>query len=162
MGRVVHENRLKVRFLADGIADELDSADESASVLAAEWSAAVDLTPNLTVDGLNISPTNNNASIAMMNSGKIGERPGTSQMGVTLNTARDDSDDVVWDLAEHGVGGDLLVSRFGDPDEGDPIEVYRGEFHNPAPTASAQDTYQQATATFAVDNWKLKASIAAA
>lgn len=154
--RVVYEGNVKVRFLAGGVED-IEAVD------AAEWEAAVPLR-ELTIDGLNTSPTNNNASLAMMDGGKIGQKPGTRQMDVTLRFARNDTSgtgDIAWDLFEYGLQGDLLVSRFGEPAANDdPIEVYRGASHDPSPMGSSQDTYQQFDVPFPIDDWELKSALA--
>ncbi|NED96445.1 hypothetical protein G1H11_14135 [Phytoactinopolyspora alkaliphila] len=155
--RAVHENNVAVWFLAGGVA----SSDLS-EVTEAELSAAVEFT-ELTSDGLGINPTNNNASIAMLRSGKIGQKPGTRQKDINLRFARNTPDgdgDEAWDLFEYGLEGDIIVHRFGlEPSTGAPLEVYRGTSHDPTPIASAQDTYQQFEVPFPLDDWNDKATL---
>lgn len=156
MTRKVHENNIVAKWL-----NSIASADLSA-VTQAEWDAGTTLT-ELTSDGLGINPTNNNASIPMMDEGKIGQKPGTRSMAIDLRHARHPQAgaDPMWDLFEYGLEGALVVSRDGAPAVGDPLEVYQGTTHDPTPIASAQDTYQQFTVDLVCDNWNSKSALTA-
>ena len=154
--RLVYEDNVKCYWV--------DSVEDISEVTTTELDSGTFL-PEITIDGLNVNPTNNNASIAMLDSGKIGAKPGTRSMEVTLRFARNVSDDIAWDLFEYGLSGYLVVSRFGPIESSDnpvlpaPIEVYAATAHDPVPVASAQDTYQQFEVPLAIEDWMTKAEL---
>jgi hypothetical protein len=143
--------------------------DTLAEVTQAEIAAGTEL-PGMTSDGLNIAPTNNKASLAMLDSEKIGQRMGTRMNDLTLKFARetDEADDVAWELFDHGETGFLVVSRLRSKKDaqptlqpGDRVEIYALEVGDPQPLATAQDTYQQFEVPVAAENWETKAVVVA-
>ena len=163
MTKAVHENYVRCFWLT-AMADTT-----LAEVTEAEVAAGTEL-PGLTADGLNISPTNNKASVALLDSEKIPQFVGTRMNDLTLKFVRetDALDDVGWELFDHGETGFLVVSRLRSSKnpspnlaDGDRVEVYKLSVMDPQPLATAQDTFQQYEVPVAAENWETKALVVA-
>lgn len=163
MTRAVHENYVRAFWLTS-LAD-----DTLAEVTVAEITAGIEL-PGMTADGLNISPTNNKASIPMLDSEKIPQFVGTRMNDLTLKFVRetDEDDDVAWELFDHGETGFLVVSRLRSTKNvqpnlqaGDRVEIYKLSVMDPQPLATAQDTFQQYEIPVAAEDWETKAVVVA-
>lgn len=148
MGKLVHDGNTKVHFLPT-VAD-IQAPTE------VEITAGDDITPAIPSDGVNLTNTRNNASISMLDSAFTPEQVGTFGTSITLKFTRDDegatdpAGDVAYALfAERGAGF-LMISRFGDPEDGSVVEVYPVENHKPAPLATAENEYQQFEVQLAV------------
>lgn len=141
MARLTSEGKVKAHWLP--------TVANKAAPTAAEIAAGTNLTPQLPTDGLDISPTNNNASIAMIDEAFVAEEIGTYSVGVTLTFVRDPDSvtigtgDDVWTLFTRDLRGYLLISRFGAPVAGDKVEIYPAAAHAPAPLAPAENEYQR-------------------
>lgn len=161
MTRRAHEGQVHVYYLAaePASADHEETLDE---ITTAELAAALKI-PQLTADGVDTAPTNNRASIDMMDTGKIAEYPGTYGQALNMKFARDDEEDedVAWELFEHATHGWFVVSRFGIPTVGSRIEVFEGNTFEPKMLPSASNTFQQYTVDTALQDWNLKAKIVA-
>lgn len=157
MSRVAHENKVKVFWLT-----ALDDAT-LAEVTVAEIAAGTELSAQNTADGLSVGGTDNRASIDMMDTGKIAEFPGTYSRTTDLKFARDDddTDDVAWELFEHGLEGFLVVSDFGAPVAGSRVSIYKGASFDPRKEPSAANTFQQYTVAFGFTDWEEKALVVA-
>lgn len=156
MAKVASEEKVKVYFLP--------TVASKAAPTVANIAAGTHLTPFVPTDGLNVDPTQNNASISMLDSGFNAEQIGTYGYGITMTMTRDDvaADDDAWTLFERGLRGFLLISRFGTPIAGSRVEVYPIECHDPAPAAPAENTFQTFTVGMAVhDAPEIKAVVAA-
>lgn len=161
MARVAHEGKIHVYFLTAEPAS-VDHAERLDEITSAELSAGLKL-PQITADGVDTAPTNNRASIDMIDTGRISEFPGTHGMSVNMKFARDDDedDDVAWELFEHATYGFIVVSRFGIPQVGGRLEVHEGHSFEPQMQASASNTFQQYTVEFALVDWNKKATLVA-
>lgn len=145
MGKVAAEGKVKLYYLP--------AAASVAAPTVANVAAGTNLTPYLPTSGLNIDPTQNNASIPMMDDGFVIEAIGTESVGITLTLTRDSvsADDDAWTLFVRGLTGYLLVSRFGSPIAGSRVEVYPIEAHDPTPMAPAENEFQQFQVRLAVN-----------
>lgn len=144
------------------------SIASKAAPTVAELAAGTQLTPQLPTDGIDISPTNNNASQPMLDNAFVAEQIGTFSYGATLTAVRDPDSvttgagDDVWTLFTRGLRGFLVISRFGTPIAGDKVEVYPAEAHAPAPLAPAENAFQKFQVQLAVtDEPALNATVAA-
>lgn len=158
MSEAVHENFIRT-YWATTIA-------AISAPTVAEITAATFLGEEQTADGLNLSPTNNKASLQMLNTEKIPEHPGTQSLAVTLQFRRqtEEADDVAWELFDHNTAGFLIVARLvasTDPVATDRVEVYQAKSFEPVPLQSAADTYQQYQVELALQDWDKKAVVAA-
>src|SRR5688572_3247170 len=97
MGKVASEGNVKLYYLA--------TVASVAAPTAANITAGTNLTPYLPTSGLNIDPTQNNASIPMMDDGFVIEAIGTESVGITLTLTRDETtaDDDAWTLFTRGL-----------------------------------------------------------
>jgi hypothetical protein len=156
MSKVTSEGKVKAYFLPS-------VADISAPTVA-EITAGTNLTPQLPTAGLEISFTENNASVSMIDEGFTAEAVGTYGATAALTFTRDSvaGDDDAWTLFERGLEGFLLISRFGTPAAASRVEVYPIESHNPTPLAPAENDFQKMRVTLAVNaEPDLKAVVAA-
>ena len=148
MARLTSEGKVKAYYLP--------VVASKAAPTVAEITAGTNLTPQLPTDGLDISPTNNNASQAMLDDAFVAEEPGTFSYGATATFTRDPdtvttgAGDDVWTLITRDLRGFLLISRFGAPVAGNKVEVYPIACHAPAPLAPAENAYQKFRVQFAV------------
>lgn len=156
MPKVTSEGKVKAYWAATVV--DINAPTE------AEITAAVNLTPQLPTAGLDISFTENNASIAMIDEGFVSEAVGTYGCTVVITGTRDSvaADDDFWTTFDRGEQGYLIISRFGDAVEASRVEVYPCEAHAPTPLAPAENEFQQARVTLAVNaEPDLKAVVAA-
>jgi hypothetical protein len=163
MARPVHENYVRVWWLTTLADTTLEE------VTLAEIAAGTELA-GLTADGLNISPTNNKASLEMLDSEKIPQFVGTRMQDLTLKFVRETvtADDDAWELFDHGETGYLVVSRLRskkDPSPnlaaGDRVEIYKVSVFDPQPLATAANTFQQFEVPVAAQDWETKAEVVA-
>lgn len=124
----------------------------------AEIEAGINLTPHVPTSGVDITWTQNNASLAMLDKSFVAEVVGTEGATITLNGVRNDETDTFFDAFDRGENFYLIVSRFGDPvgpiaepaAPGSPLEVYPCQSHRPVPLTPAENEFQQAMCTLAV------------
>ena len=158
MTKAVHERFVRAYWLS-ALADT--TLEE---VTLGEITAGTRL-EKMTVDGLGSSPTNNKASVVLMDTEQIAEAPGTRSQALTMKFVRDtvEGEDVSWEMFDHGTPGFLVVCRLrvGDPVAGDRVEIYKGGTFEPQPMAATQDTYQQYDVEVAVEAWEIKATVVA-
>lgn len=145
MAKVTSEGKVKAYWIA--------SISDISAPTEAEIAAGTNLTPQLPTAGLDITFTENNASIAMIDEGFTAEAVGTYGASAVLTFTRDAvaNDDDAWTLFTRGLQGHLLVSRFGTPVEGSRVEVYPAESHAPVPLAPAENEFQQMRVTLAIN-----------
>lgn len=163
MTRATHEKYVRcfwLETLADNTLDEVTVAELAAGTFL----------PGMTADGLNINPTNNRASIDLLDTEKKPQFPGTRQNDLTMKFVRetDAADDVPWELFDHNTQGFLVVSRtfFDDdpaarPPAGTRVEVYKIATFEPQPLATAANTFQQYEVPIAAEDWETKAVVVA-
>jgi hypothetical protein len=130
-------------------------ADVSAPTLV-ELNAvgAIDLSTYTAKDGLNTNPSQNMVDSASLADTFNAQVVGTWGIGLTLNLFRDDTDDEAWDSIVYDTDAFLVVRR-GVPQatawaNGQDVEVYPIEMHEPVPQPSASDTQVRFTAALAV------------
>ena len=152
MARRVFENQMRVYHLPE-VAD-LSAPTET------EITAGVDLTEQITADGIAIDFGNNTASIDLIAEGKIAQLPGTRSLQVNLTAVRDDDGDDFWDEFGYGEDGVLVISPFGEADTGAEVYVVKGAAQEPQPMASAANTFQQSMVEFPATDWDMKAEVA--
>lgn len=158
MARIVHEKYVRT-YWVDTIAD-------ISAPTVAEITGGTYLGTEQTADGLSESPTNNRASVEMLDTDKIPEYPGTHSLQITAKFTREDveADDVAWELFDHDTAGYLVVARLrkdADPEAGDRVEVYQARSHEPQNLSTAANTFQQYEVPFALQDWNKKAVVAA-
>ena len=127
---------------------------------AVEINAGEDLTPYMPTQGVDITWTQNNASLAMLDESFVAEVVGTESATITLTGVRDDESDDFFDAFERGENFYLVIARFGfsgsgsggaqEPAAADVCEVYPCQSHRPVPMAPAENEFQQAMCTLAV------------
>lgn len=157
------EGQMRVLWAPDGVSPGVANL---AAPTVAEVNAAEDLTPYLPTAGVQIEPTENNSSLAMLDKGFISESVGTEGATAALTFRRDDDpEDDPFFLFTKGDTGTLIVVPFGGPgytpQSGDMVECYRVEAHTPVPLAPAENTKQQCRVTFAVADRELNAEVTA-
>lgn len=154
MPRVASEGKVKVYWLP--------TVSDKEAPTEAEITAGTNLTPQVPTAGLDITWTQNNASISMLDEAFTAEQVGTFGASISLTFTRDDDEDedTAWDLFERNLNGFLLISRFGIPEDGSRVEVYPASSHNPVPLAPAENEFQQFQVQLAVhDTPELKAIV---
>ena len=137
---------MRVFFIAeeDGILD-------TAAPTVAEINAGTELTPQIPVDGFNTSPTQNNASQAMLGNAFVAEEPGTWGTGLQIMFVRDDTDDIAEGLIDYRTRGFIVSFPYGgDVEDGNLVDVYAVTAHKPVPQPSAENEYAKTQVTFAV------------
>lgn len=157
------EGQLRVLWAPDGASPGVD--DLSAPTVA-EVGAAEDITPYLPTAGVSIEGTENNSSLAMLDSGFVSESVGTEGASLSLTFKRDDDpDEDPFFLFSKNDTGTLIVVPFGGGDytaaADDKVETYQVEAHTPRPLTPAENTKQQCIVTFAVGARDLDATVAA-
>lgn len=159
MTKIVNENYVRCYWLTT-----LDDDETLQEVTVAEIAAGTFL-PEMTADGLNISPTNNRASVDMLDSEKVPQFVGTRMNELTMKFTRNKeaAKDIAWELFDHGEIGFLVVSRTrnGTPVTGDRVEIYHLSVFDPQPLGTAANTFQQYEIPVAAQNWETKAVVVA-
>jgi hypothetical protein len=154
MARLTSEGNVKV-YKVPTVADKT-------APTAAEIAAGVNLTPYMPTTGVDISWTQNNASLPMLDESFVVSAVGTEAAEITLTGTRDDSDDAFWDAFERGENFFLVVSRFGDAEAGSQVEVYPAQSHRPVPLAPAENEFQQAQVSIGVTDTPVLTSVVGA
>jgi len=129
---------------------------------AVEINAGEDLTPYMPTQGVDITWTQNNASLAMLDESFVAEVVGTESATITLTGVRDDESDDFFDAFERGENFYLVISRFGAADATSAVEVYPAQSHRPVPMAPAENEFQQAMCTLAVTDTPVLDAVVAA
>lgn len=116
MARVAYENKLKVYF-ASAVANP--SAPTEHEIAAATYLGAY-----LTRDGVELGMGQSRVDIASIDSSWDHQLMGTKQFAPSLTLYRDDVDETDgYDLAVDGTAGFLILSEFGEPEDGDKVHV---------------------------------------
>lgn len=145
MSKIVYEGNVKV-YWCTTIAD----IDEPSPT---EVGAGTNLTPFIAKDGVAVPSTQNMVDVAGINDSFNAEIVGSWGGGpLTLTMFRDDTSETgAYDLMVYGTNGYLVISRFGDgATNGDKVEVWPAEMHEPTLLNSAKDEVQKFTASFAI------------
>lgn len=143
MARGTYES-YKVKFLTT-------IASATLAPTVAEYTAGVDLTSITPVDGLNFTPTQNNASQAMMGDAFVNEQAGTWGIGLTFTFVRDDTTDTAITTFPYKTSGYIVNQAFGvTVVAGTKVDVFKVQSHNPVPLASAENEFQKWQVMFAV------------
>lgn len=155
MTKEASEGNVKLYFLT--------TVASVAAPTVANIAAGTDLTPWLPTSGLNVEPTQNNATISMIEGVDL-SAVGTESREITLTLTRDGvtADDDAWVLFVRGLTGYILVSPFGAPIAGSRVYVYPIESHAPTPVPPTENTFQTFQVRLAVNStWNEKAVVAA-
>jgi len=129
----------------------LQAVEDIDAPTPAEIAAGTELTDQVPVDGLNVNGSSNNASQAMLGDSFVAEQVGTWSRGLTLTFTRESDDDVARDLFVYGEEGFLVISRFkAGPVDGERVEVYPVEAHEPLDLPSAENEYSKYEVQLAV------------
>ena len=125
-------------------------ASSTLAPTVAEMTAGTDLTPQIPVDGVAMSPTQNNASQAMLGDAFVAEEPGTWGTGAVLTFVRDDTTSLA-DTFDYRTSGYLVTMPYGGTiAAGVKVDVYPVTSHKPVPLPSAENEYQKLQVTLAV------------
>lgn len=120
-------------------------SDISAPTVA-ELDAGVDISCFLTKDGLNPGGSTNGVDAGSLCSRVDAQVAGSVSYSFTLRGFRYADDDDFWDVVEYAQGTHVVVRRGPAFDAawaaGDKLEVYKGQFGEKVPAASAANTMQ--------------------
>jgi hypothetical protein len=138
MPRVVFDENIKAILVtvADGGIADISGPTE------VEIATGTDLTPLMPKDGLQFGTTNNRVSTGDLASKFNGELMGTWGAQMSLNFFRESTDDVAWDTFQQFLQAWLIVSPFGAPEDGSPVQVYPIETGQREPANSAENERQ--------------------
>lgn len=135
MARLTSEGNVKVH--------KVPTVSDKNAPTVTEIEAGINLTPFLPTGGVDISWTQNNATLPMLDESFVVSAVGTEAAEITLTGVRDDTSDDFWDAFERGENFYLVVSRFGSADSGDVVEVYPVQSHRPVPLSPTENEFQQ-------------------
>jgi hypothetical protein len=120
----------------------------------AEYTAGTSLTSITPVSGISFSPTQNNASEALLGQAFVQENPGTWGLGLTLTLMRDDTADSAITVFPYKTAGYIVNQPFGvTVIAGVKVDVYKIVSHNPVPLPSAENEFQK---------WQVQLAVAVA
>jgi hypothetical protein len=155
MARTVSEGKVKVYF-CPAVAD-IEAPTEG------EINAGTNLTPYVAKDGVDTPANQNMVDSATIEEAFDAQRVGSWGGSVTLTMFRDDEDETdSYDLITYGLAGFLVISRFGAPEAGSPVEVYPVEAHQPTTVPTSANAMQRFTAPFAVTSEPAMRAVVAA
>lgn len=154
MARLASEGNVKV-YKVPTVADSTAPTD-------AEITAGTDLTALMPTQGVDITWTQNNASLAMLDESFVAEVVGTESATITLTGVRDDETDTFFEAFTRGENFYLVVSRFGEAVATSVVEVYPCQSHRPVPMAPAENEFQQTMCTLAVTDTPVLDAVVAA
>ena len=156
MARTAYDENVKVYF-CDTIADK-DAPTEN------EIAAGIDWTPFITKDGVNVPNAQNMVDTGGIDTNYDAQNVGTwGGAPLILTMFRDDTDETdSYDAISYRLRGFVVISRFGEPESGDQVEVWPVEAHEPTLQQSAANEAQKFNAAFAVtDAPSMRAVVAA-
>jgi hypothetical protein len=132
-----------------------------------EITAGTALTNFVAKDGVAVNITGNNVDSATIAEIFDAQVVGSWGAELELTMFRDDTTDSAWNLCVHGTNGYIVIDRFDtagtSPSNGDKVEVYPAEMHQPSPENSAANTVVRFVEKFAVTGQpNLKATVTTA
>lgn len=142
MARRTYERNVKVRW-AETVADKNNPT-------VAEWNAATNLTPFMPKDGLTVPNQQNMVDNATIEEVFDAQLPGSYGGPINIMLYRDDELEAdpaamfAWDDR-----GFILISWFGEPTEGDRIDVWPAASHQPVEQQTATNEMQKVQIQFA-------------
>lgn len=146
MARFVYEGKTNVYWV-------VSIATDSTPTLS-EIQAGVDLTNFVAKDGVAVNINTNNVDSATIGETFDAQVAGSWGADLQLTMFRDDSADTAWNTCVYGSNGYVVIDRFNDtgtdPSNGDKVEVWPAEMHQPAPQNSAANTQVRFIESFAV------------
>jgi len=154
MARLASEGNVKVY--------KVPTIASLAAPTTAEITAGTDLTPLMPTQGVDVTWTQNNASLAMLDESFVAEVVGTESATITLTGTRDDTEDTFFEAFDRGENFFLVISRFGTAEATSVVEVYPAQSHRPVPMAPAENEFQQAMCTLAVTDTPVLDAVVAA
>ena len=146
MSRFVYEGKTNVYWVVSIATDSTPSLSEI--------QAGVDLTNFVAKDGVSTNINTNNVDSATIAETFDAQVVGSWGADFQLNMFRDDSTDTAWDTCVYGSTGYVVVDRFNasgtEPGNGDNVEVWPAQMHQPSPQNSAANTQVRFTEMFAI------------
>ena len=146
MARFVYEGRTNVYWVTTIATDSTPSLTEI--------QAGVDLTNFVAKDGVAVNINTNNVDSATIAETFDAQVVGSWGADLQLTMFRDDAADTAWTTCVYGSNGYLVIDRFNpsgtDPGNGDKVEVWPAEMHQPSPQNSAANTQVRFVESFAV------------
>lgn len=146
MSRFVYEGKTNVYWV-------LSIATASTPTLS-EIQAGVDLTNFVAKDGVAVNINTNNVDSATIAEIFDAQVAGSWGADLQVTMFRDDATDTAWNTCVYGSNGYVVIDRFNasgsDPGNGDKVEVWPSEMHQPAPQNSAMNTQVRFVESFAV------------
>lgn len=131
-----------------------------------ELDGGVDITCFLTKDGLNPGGSTNGVDAGSLCSRIDSQVAGSVSYSFTLRGFRYADDDDFWDAVAYGTSTHVVVRRGPAFDaaweDGQPVEVYKGQFGEKIPAASAANTMQTFEVSLFVEDADLDAAVDAA
>jgi hypothetical protein len=134
-----------------------------AAPTVANVTAGTALTAFVPVAGVNISATQNTASLAMLGQAFITEGMGTHSKSAELTFVRHKvaADDTAWTLFTYKLAGHIVIGEFAALAAGARARVYKVECGEPRMNPSAENELQTFVVSFAIQDYNEKAIIAA-
>ena len=146
MARFVYEGKTNVYWV-------VTIATTSTPSLS-EIQAGVDLTNFVAKDGVAVNINSNNVDSATIAEVFDSQIAGSWGSDLELTMFRDDTADTAWTTCTYGSNGYVVIDRSNvsgaDPGNGDAVEVFPAQMHQPSPENSASNTQVRFTETFAV------------
>lgn len=146
MARFVYEERTNVYWLTSITTNSTPTTNEIA--------AGVELTNYVAKDGVAVNINTNNVDSATIAEAFDAQVVGSWGADLQLTMFRDDAADTAWTTCTYGSNGFVVIDRFNAsgtaPGNGDKVEVWPAEMHQPSPQNSAANTQVRFVESFAV------------
>lgn len=146
MARFVYEGKTNVFWVV--------SIATTSTPSLTEIQAGVDLTGFTAKDGVAVNIRGNNVDSATIAETFDAQVVGSWGADLQLTMFRDDNTDTAWNTCVYGSNGFIVIDRFNvagaDPGNGDKVEVWPAEMHQPSPENSGTNTNVRFVEMFAV------------
>ena len=154
MSTIVYDENMHVYLLDTALTDVSD-------VTLADVSGGVDVTAQVTKDGVSFSPTNNRVPDGDLSTRFNAEKMGTYsyQLALTFKRKTGPSEDVAWDTLTHLWTGTVVIVPFGAAATLEDCYVFNCEAGIAELAQSAENEHQKFTVPFAVSDLDLRAVI---
>lgn len=163
MASKTYEGNYKAYLLTSAPADYGVEDEGLVEITATELQAGTQLERLISAGGVTYTYNQNTASQALVDLGKISHAIGTREVsGMTVTHEIDFplSSDSMWSTYAYGDLVYLVIYPGGEPGTGDVGHLFVCETGEPQTAEVAQDTKQNFTVTFAVQDWDLNITAA--